>query len=208
MLNGALKVELPLLFTVCFCFFFLCGGLTGMWLSHVGLNVYVHDTFYVVAHFHFLFSAATFSAVFSALYYYFHIIFGLNYSKVFGYLHLIYWVTGQWLTFLPLFWVGYNGLPRRYHDYPLFYLGWQGLSSIGHILTIISGAFFFLMLLDSFIEQRIATNLTFGMPRFNKRVLYYIYKVTFLQYMDRQINLFYYNYKNKWQKNVEFEVYY
>lgn len=208
MLNGSLKVDLALLFTLSFFFFFLCGGLTGMWLSHVGLNVYVHDTFYVVAHFHFLFSAATFSAVFSALYYYFHVIFGVSYSKIFGYLQWIYWTAGQWLTFLPLFWVGYNGLPRRYHDYPLFYLGWHGLSSIGHLLTIISGIFFFLMLLDSAIEQRIATNLVFGIPRFNKRVLYYIYKITFLQYMDRQINIFRYNYKNKWRKNLEFEVYY
>lgn len=64
------------------------------------------------------------------------------------------------------------------------------------------------MLLDSAIEQRIATNLVFGIPRFNKRVLYYIYKITFLQYMDRQINIFRYNYKNKWRKNLEFEVYY
>lgn len=61
-----------------------------MWLSHVGLNVYVHDTFYVVAHFHFLFSAATFSAVFGAVYYYYSVLFGIKYSKIFSMLHLIY----------------------------------------------------------------------------------------------------------------------
>lgn len=207
MLNGSLKVDIALLFTCCFFFFFLCGGLTGLWLSHVGLNVYVHDTFYIVAHFHFMFSAATFSAVFSLTYYYFHILFGITYSKVFAYLQLIYWFCGQWLTFLPLFWVGYNGLPRRYHDYPLFYLGWHGMSSVGHLLTVISAIFFFLMLLDSAIEQKIHTSITFGIPRFNKRILYYIYKITFLQQLNRQVSLVKYIPKKISKKKIEFELY-
>ena len=56
-----------------------------MWLSHVGLNVYVHDTFYVVAHFHFMFSASTFSAIFGLVYYYYSVLFGIKYSKIFQY---------------------------------------------------------------------------------------------------------------------------
>lgn len=207
MLNGALKIDVAMLFVNSFFFFFLCGGLTGMWLSHVGLNVYVHDTFYVVAHFHFMFSAATFSAVYAAVYYYFHVIFGITYSKVFAYLHLIYWTFGQWLTFLPLFWVGYNGLPRRYHDYPLVYLGWHGLSSIGHLLTIISGVFFFLMLADSAIERKIAVNTNLGVPRFNKRVLYYIYKITFLQTTQHSTSVVSQNYRARFSKNVEYEIF-
>ena len=143
LLNGALQIDTTFLFFISFFFFFLCGGLTGMWLSHVGLNVYVHDTFYVVAHFHFMFSAATFSGVFAAVYYYYYILFGIKYSKVFSYLHWIYWTLGQWLTFLPLFWVGYNGLPRRYHDYPVIFMGWHGMSSVGHLITLISVFFFF-----------------------------------------------------------------
>lgn len=207
MLNGALKIDLGLLFAVSFFFFFLCGGLTGMWLSHVGLNVYVHDTFYVVAHFHFMFSASTFSIVFAAIYYYFHVVFGVTYSKIFGYLHLIYWTFGQWLTFLPLFWIGYNGLPRRYHDYPLAYLGWHGLSSIGHLLSIISGIFFFLMLADSAIERKLATNINFGIPRFNKRILYYIYKITFLQTTHRILKPTKFNYLARFNSNVEYELF-
>lgn len=207
MLNGALKVDLGLLFAVTFFFFFLCGGLTGMWLSHVGLNVYVHDTFYVVAHFHFMFSASTFSIVFAAVYYYFHVVFGVTYSKIFGYLHLIYWTFGQWLTFLPLFWIGYNGLPRRYHDYPLAYLGWHGLSSIGHLLSIISAIFFFLMLADSAIERKLATNINFGIPRFNKRILYYIYKITFLQTTHRILKPTKFNYLARFNQNVEYELF-
>ena len=152
-----------------------------MWLSHVSLNIYTHDTFYVVAHFHFMFSGSTFSGIFLVVYYYFHILFGLRYSKIFSYFHWLYWTLGQWLTFLPLFWVGYNGLPRRYHDYPVIFLGWHGMSSIGHLLTLISIFFFFLMFLDSIIEKNIYMNIFLGVPRFYKRIGYYSFKISFLQ---------------------------
>lgn len=192
-LNGALKIDTAFLFVSSFFFFFLCGGLTGMWLSHVGLNIYVHDTFYVVAHFHFLFSAATFSAIYAAIYYYFSAFFGIKYSKIFSYLHVIYWTAGQWLTFLPLFWVGYNGLPRRYHDYPVMYLGWHGMASVGHLLTIISVFFFFLMLGDSFLEKKIHVHSHLGMPRFHKRISWYLFKIRLLQltngHMQNDFNL-------------------
>ena len=102
-LNGAIVINVPILFVLSFFLFFLSGGLTGMWLSHVGLNMYVHDTFYVVAHFHFLFSSAVFSAIFAAMYHYYYTIFGIKYSVFFGYCHCFYWFCGQWLTFLPLF---------------------------------------------------------------------------------------------------------
>lgn len=200
-LNGALKVDTAFLFVVSFFFFFLCGGLTGMWLSHVGLNIYVHDTFYVVAHFHFMFSASTFSAIFAAIYYYFSAFFGIKYSKIFSYFHLIYWTAGQWLTFLPLFWVGYNGLPRRYHDYPVIYLGWQGMASVGHLITIISIVFFFFMLGDSFLEKKIHIHTHLGLPRFNKRIQWYLFKVRLLQLTNHtNLNEFSYNSKKLFTK--------
>ena len=208
MLNGMLKFDTAIAFVNVFFFFFLCGGLTGMWLSHVGLNVYVHDTFYVVAHFHFMFSASTFSAVFALIYYYFSVLFGIKYSKIFSILHLIFWFGGQWLTFLPLFWVGYNGLPRRYHDYPIFYMGWHGLSTIGHFLTLCSIFFFFLMILDSLLEKKIYTHNTLGIPRFNKRINYYFFKIRYNQYMFNQIQAHLnYSQVRVLPKDVNFELY-
>lgn len=180
-LNGSLTLRLPLFYLLIFFFFFLSGGLTGMWLSHVGLNLYVHDTFYVVAHFHFMFSSATFSAIFAGLYHYFHIIFGFKYSPLFGYMQLIYWFFGQWLTFLPLYFVGYNGLPRRYHDYPVIYMAWHTMSSVGHLLTIISFLFFFLMLSDSFLSKNSHQSTYFGVSRVSKRILFYKLKINFLK---------------------------
>jgi cytochrome c oxidase subunit 1 len=66
-----------------------------MWLSHVGLNVSMHDTFYVIAHFHLMLSGTTIMGIFTGIYYYFSAIFGIKYSRVFAYLHLVYYVGGQ-----------------------------------------------------------------------------------------------------------------
>jgi len=188
LLNGALKWDVALLFALAFVLFFLSAGLTGMWLSHVGLNVSMHDTFYVVAHFHLMLSGATMTGAFAGIYYYFPALFGIKYSRIFGYLHLIYYFGGQWMTFIPLFWVGYGGLPRRVHDYPAVFMGWQGMASVGHLTTLIGVIFFFLMLLDSHIEKRVAVHSTLGMPRWHKRVIYYIFKIRYLQLVNKRIN--------------------
>lgn len=188
LLNGALKWDAALLFIFAFILFFMSGGLTGMWLSHVGLNVSMHDTFYVVAHFHLMLSGATVTAAFAGIYYYFPALFGIKYSRIFAYLHLIYYFGGQWMTFVPLFWVGYSGLPRRVHDYPAVFMGWQGMASVGHFITLVGIVFFFLMLLDSHIERRIAVHSTLGIPRWHKRALYYVFKIRYLQLVSKKIN--------------------
>jgi heme/copper-type cytochrome/quinol oxidase subunit 1 len=188
LLNGALKWDLALLFAFAFCLFFLSGGLTGMWLSHVSLNVSMHDTFYVIAHFHLMFSAGVITGSFAGIYYYFPALFGIKYSRIFGYLHLVYFFGGQWMTFVPMFWLGYSGMPRRIHDYPAFLMGWHGMASVGHLTTLLGVLFFFLMLLDSHIERRIAVHSTLGIPRWHKRVLYYVYKIRYLQYVNKKLN--------------------
>jgi heme/copper-type cytochrome/quinol oxidase subunit 1 len=187
LLNGALKWDATLCFGLAYILLFLSGGLTGMWLSHVGLNVSMHDTFYVIAHFHLMLSGATLTACFAGIYYYFAALFGIKYSRVFAYLHLIYYFGGQWMTFLPLFWVGYAGMPRRIHDYPAIFMGWHGMASVGHLVTMIGAIFFFFMLLDSHIERRIAVYSTLGIPRWHKRVNYYIYKIRYLMQVRKQL---------------------
>jgi len=159
-----------------------------MWLSHVSLNVSMHDTFYVIAHFHLMFSAGVITGSFAGIYYYFPALFGIKYSRMFGYLHLVYFFGGQWMTFVPMFWLGYSGMPRRIHDYPAFLMGWHGMASVGHLTTLIGVLFFFLMLLDSHIERRIAVHSTLGIPRWHKRILYYVFKIRYLQYVNKRIN--------------------
>lgn len=188
LLNGALKWDVTICFAFAYILMFLSGGLTGMWLSHVGLNVSMHDTFYVIAHFHLMLSGATVTACFAGFYYYFPALFGIKYSRIFGYLHLIYYFGGQWMTFIPLFWVGYGGMPRRIHDYPAIFMGWQGMASVGHFTTLIGVIFFFIMLLDSHIERRVVVHSTLGIPRWHKRVNYYMFKIRYLMLSKKQLS--------------------
>lgn len=188
LVNGALKIDLPFLFSMSFLLLFLVAGFTGMWLSHVSLNVSMHDTFYVVAHFHIMLAGATIVAIFSGFYYYFNALFGIKFSRMFGYMHLIYYSGGQWLTFIPLFYLGFSGMPRRIHDYPVVFMGWHSMSTTGHFIVLIGIMFFFLMLFDSHVERRASTSTTLGLPRWYKRISYYIFKIRYLQLNKSKMN--------------------
>lgn len=187
LLNGALKIDAALIAVISYIFFFLVAGFTGMWLSHVGLNVSMHDTFYVIAHFHLMLSGTTMIGLFAGFYYYFTAFFGIKYSRIFAYLHIIYYSGGNWIAFLPQFYLGFSGMPRRIHDYPVVFMGWHSMSTAGHFITLIGIFFFFLMLLDSHIERRLATPLSLGIPRWNKRISYYIFKIRYLQYVNKKL---------------------
>ncbi len=187
LLNGALNPDIAFFFAISYLLVFTVGGFTGMWLSHVGLNISLHDTFYVVAHFHLMLSGTTIIGCFTAFYFYFNSFFNLKCSRFFAIMHLIYYVGGQWLTFLPLFWVGVSGLPRRVHDYPAVFMGWQSMASAGHFITLLGVFFFFVMILDSHIERRVFTVLNLGLPRWHKRVAYYIFKIRYLQVSSRNL---------------------
>nr|NP_049605.1 cytochrome c oxidase subunit 1 [Tetrahymena pyriformis]AAD41950.1 cytochrome c oxidase subunit 1 [Tetrahymena pyriformis] len=188
LVNGALKVDLPFLFSMSFLLLFLVAGFTGMWLSHVSLNVSMHDTFYVVAHFHIMLSGAAITGIFSGFYYYFNALFGIKFSRMFGYMHLIYYSGGQWVAFVPQFYLGFSGMPRRIHDYPVVFMGWHSMSTAGHFITLIGIMFFFLMIFDSHIERRAATSSTLGLPRWYKRISYYIFKIRYLQHNKAKMN--------------------
>ena len=188
LLNGALKVDVVLLWSIAYILVFTVGGFTGMWLSHVGLNVAMHDTFYVIAHFHLMLSGSTITGIFLGIYYYFSAIFGIKYSRVFAYMHFIYYVGGQWLTFLPMFWLGFSGLPRRIHDYPVIFMGWHGMASTGHLITVLGICFFFIMLLDSHLERRVVVYSGLGIPRWHKRIQYYIFKIRYLQLNNKRLS--------------------
>lgn len=188
LVNGSLKIDTAVLFAIAYIFFFLVAGFTGMWLSHVGLNVSMHDTFYVIAHFHLMLSGTAMTGIFAGIYYYFVALFGIKYSRIFSYLHLIYYVGGHWIAFLPQFYLGFSGMPRRIHDYPMVFMGWHSMSTAGHFITLIGISFFFLMLIDSHIERRVATPSSLGIPRFYKRISYYLFKIRYIQLNKRKFS--------------------
>lgn len=209
LLSGSLKVSLLLWFSIAYIIVFVVGGFTGMWLSHVALNISMHDTYYVIAHFHLMLSGATMTGIFAGIYYYFSALFGIKYSRVFAYFHFIYYVGGQWLTFLPMFWLGFSGLPRRIHDYPVVFMGWHGMATTGHIITLMGIVFFFLMLLDSHIERKVSIYKHLGLPRWHKRIQYYIYKIRLVQLNNKKFSRISNFEVKKVLKdlNVEFEVF-
>ena len=186
LLSGALKIDAAFYASISFIFFFLVAGFTGMWLSHVSLNISMHDTMYVVAHFHLMLSGAVVMSIFAGFYYYYYLFFNIKYSRTFAYLHLIYYTGGQWLTFLPLFWVSFSGLPRRLHDFPAIFTGWQSMATAGHFVTMTGVFFFYVTLYDSHKEKKLGTMLNFGIPRLNKRILYYLHKITYLAYNTKK----------------------
>jgi heme/copper-type cytochrome/quinol oxidase subunit 1 len=188
LINGTLKVDAAFYAAISFIFFFLVAGFTGMWLSHVSLDISMHDTLYVVAHFHLMLSGAVVMSIFAGFYYYFFTFFNIKYSRTWAYLHLIYYTGGQWLTFLPLFWVSFSGLPRRLHDFPAVFTGWQSMATAGHFVTMTGVFFFYITIYDSHKEKKLGTPLNFMIPRINKRVLYYLHKIVFLKNEKEKFN--------------------
>ena len=189
LINGALKVDVVLAWSVAYILVFLVGGFTGMWLSHVALNISMHDTFFVIGHFHLMLSGVVLVGSFTGFYYYFGALFGIKYSRFFAYMHLIYYNGGIWLTFVPMFWLGFSGMPRRIHDYPAVFMGWHSMASTGHMIALVGAIFFFFMILDSHIEKRVVVYSTLGLPRWHKRVQYYLFKIRYLQLVNKQLNV-------------------
>jgi cytochrome c oxidase subunit 1 len=162
---------------------------TGMWLSHVSLNISMHDTLYVVAHFHLMLSGAVMMGVFVGFYFYFHVFFFVKYPRTFSYFHIIYYSAGQWLAFLPLFWVSFSGLPRRLHDFPAVFMGWQSMSTVGHFITMLGVLFFYTTLFESHLEKKLISYLFSLVPRLNKRMSYYLLKIINFQIQAKGLSI-------------------
>ena len=176
LLNGMLRNNLILYSITSFIFFFLVAGLTGMWLSHVSLDISMHDSLYVVAHFHLMLSGAVVMGIFVGFYYYYFSLLQSKYSKFYSLGHIVYYTIGQWTTFIPMFWVAFSGLPRRVHDFPLMYLGWQSMSTVGHFTTMIGVLCFYTSLMESSFEKKIATYIYNLIPRMYTNSSYLLYK--------------------------------
>jgi heme/copper-type cytochrome/quinol oxidase subunit 1 len=182
LIQSTLVLDVGFLFLLNFMYFFVLGGLSGMFVAHIGFDTIFHDTFYVIGHFHVMLAGAAVSCIFAAFYFYFSAIFGIRYSRFFAYLHYGFYTSGQLLTLIPMFWLGYAGMPRRIMDYPSVFGGWHSLISSGHFLTVLSLIFFLFMLLDSFYENRAPVARMRGVSRLNTRLAFYAYESRKLRY--------------------------
>ena len=142
MWGGSITFETPMMFAVGFVFLFVAGGVTGVVLSNSSVDVSLHDTYYVVAHFHYVMSLGALFALFAGFYYWIGKISGRQYNENFGKIH--FWLTfiGTNITFFPQHFLGLNGMPRRIPDYPDIYAGWNYISSVGALISFASAIFF------------------------------------------------------------------
>lgn len=140
---GIINFRTPMVFAYGFLFLFLMGGLTGIVLANGGLDVALHDTYYVVGHFHYVLSMGAVFALFAGFYYWIQNITGYPYNEVLGQTHFWLMFIGVNLTFFPMHFLGLAGMPRRIPDYPEAYAGWNWLASVGSTISIAGILVFF-----------------------------------------------------------------
>tara|TARA_Y100001970_G_scaffold165325_1_gene202015 strand:- start:457 stop:2049 length:1593 start_codon:yes stop_codon:yes gene_type:complete len=162
MWGGSITFKTPLLWALGFIFLFTVGGVTGVVLSNAGLDVVLHNTYYVVAHFHYVLSLGAIFALFAGFYYWFPKMTGCEYNEKLGQIH--FWVTfvGVNLTFFPMHFLGLAGMPRRYVDYPDAFAGWNMVASFGSLISVVGVVIFFIVILEAFNSRRKAENSPWG----------------------------------------------
>src|SRR6195952_3414071 len=154
MWGGSLDFKTPMLWAIGFIFLFTVGGVTGVALSNPAFDYQVHDTYYVVAHFHYVLSLGAVFAIFGGFYYWFEKMWGVKYNEFLGCVH--FWITfvGVNLIFFPQHFLGLQGMPRRYVDYPNAFTHWNQVSTFGYAITFGGLIVFRVVLAEAAIRRR------------------------------------------------------
>jgi cytochrome c oxidase subunit 1 len=156
MWGGSIDFKTPMLFAIGFIFLFTVGGVTGVVLSSASMDYTFHDTYYVVAHFHYVLSLGAVFAIFAGFYYWFEKMWGVKYNEVLGTIHFWLMFIGVNIVFFPMHFLGAQGMPRRYVDYPEAFALWNKVSSIGYVIAAVATLVFMAMLLEAIIRRRAA----------------------------------------------------
>ena len=162
MWGGSIEFKAPMIWAIGFIFLFTLGGVTGVVLANAGVDRALHDTYYVVAHFHYVLSLGAVFAIFAGWYYWFPKITGYMYSETIAKLH--FWVTfvGVNLVFFPQHFLGLAGMPRRYIDYPEVYAGWNQISSYGSYLSAVGVLIFLYGVFQAYARKEQAADNPWG----------------------------------------------
>ncbi len=156
MWGGSIRLAIPMMWAVGFIFLFTVGGVTGVMLANAGVDRAFHDTYYVVAHFHYTMSLGATFGLFAGWYYWFPKMFGIWYNETLAKLH--FWLTfvGVNMVFFPQHFLGMQGMPRRYADYPDAFATWNAVSSYGSYISAVGVLVFLISIVVAFKQKRVA----------------------------------------------------
>jgi cytochrome c oxidase subunit 1 len=159
MWGGSIQLKTPMLWAIGFIFLFTVGGVTGVVLANAGVDRALHDTYYVVAHFHYVLSMGAVFTIFAGFYFWFPKMCGRQYSETLGKIHFWLMFVGVNVTFFPQHFLGLAGMPRRIPDYPDAFAGWNMVSSVGSYISAAGAVFFVFVVWRTFAAgERVAEN--------------------------------------------------
>jgi cytochrome c oxidase subunit 1 len=162
MWGGSIRFTTPMLWAVGFIFLFTVGGVTGVVLANSGVDLAMHDTYYVVAHFHYVLSLGAVFAIFGGFYYWIGKMSGRQYPELLGKAH--FWITfvGVNITFFPMHFLGLAGMPRRYPDYPDAFWQWNEIASYGSYVSFAGAILFVFIAIYTLVAGRKIANNPWG----------------------------------------------
>lgn len=169
--GGSVQLTPSMLFALGFVFMFTIGGLSGVILANASLDVAFHDTYYVVAHFHYVLSMGAVFALFSAWYFWIPKILGLDYNKLLAKVHFWIFFIGVNVTFFPQHFLGLQGMPRRISDYPDAFAGWNLISSLGSIISVVATWLFLYLVYLQLVEGKATSRYPWLTPQFYSDLL-------------------------------------
>jgi len=162
MWGGSIEFKSPMVWAIGFIFLFTVGGVTGVYLANGGIDDVVHDTYFVVAHFHYVLSLGAVTALFAGFYYWFPKMSGKMHSEFLAHLHFWVFFVGVNLIFFPQHFLGLQGMPRRYPDYAEAYALWNEVSTIGYFIMAASIGIWFVNIIYAFVAGKKAEDNYWG----------------------------------------------